>query len=118
MTTKLTSGDIVLVPAPYSDLTQKKYRPALVLSSFKFNSTSQDVILVAISSNLTRDLDFEIPILVTDSGFSDTGLHKSSVIKCGAIFAYRQDFIERQLGKLPSSTLTQVQQKVKEILNI
>ncbi len=118
MTSELAPGDIVLVPVSYSDYSGKKRRPAIVLSSKEFNSSSLDVILVAVSSNLTRRLHFEIPILVTDPGFSETDLAKSSVIKCAAIFAYSKSRIDRRLGKLPSPVLKQVQKKIGEILDI
>jgi mRNA interferase MazF len=48
----LARGDVVLVPFPFTDLTQQKARPAVVLSSREFNQQSPDVILVAVSSQV------------------------------------------------------------------
>jgi mRNA interferase MazF len=40
------------VPIPFSDLTSKKVRPALVISSNTYNSTFRDVLVMGITSNL------------------------------------------------------------------
>ena len=38
-------GDVVLVPFPFTDLTTIKQRPALIISSGKFNSMQEDAII-------------------------------------------------------------------------
>ena len=48
----LKRGDIVLVPFPFTDLTRQKARPTVVVSPQSFNTSSPDVILAAISSQL------------------------------------------------------------------
>jgi mRNA-degrading endonuclease toxin of MazEF toxin-antitoxin module len=58
------------------------------------------------------------PYLVTDEGFPETKLIRSSVIKCEAIFAYPKSRIKKRLGKLPIPLLEQVRQKIGEILAI
>ena len=44
---------IVLVPFPYSDLTGKKVRPALIMSSSEFNK-DEDVIICALTSSIKK----------------------------------------------------------------
>ena len=43
--------DIVLIVYPYSDLSQKKKRPVLVLSNNDYNFHNEDIICCAITSN-------------------------------------------------------------------
>src|SRR5262249_15589307 len=43
-------GDVVLVPFPFTDLSNAKQRPALVVSGDAFNSTREDVLVAAITS--------------------------------------------------------------------
>ena len=51
-TTRYGRGDIVLVPFPFTDRSSTKKRPALVVSPDSFNKHAQDVVLVAITSQL------------------------------------------------------------------
>ncbi len=44
-------GDVVVVPFPFSDLTQAKRRPALVIATLE----GDDVILCQITSKTVRD---------------------------------------------------------------
>ena len=45
-------GDIVLVPFPFTDFSTLKQRPALIISSDAFNRSREDVILVALTSQI------------------------------------------------------------------
>ena len=106
-THKLVQGDVVLVPFPYSDLTQTKRRPAVVISRNKFNKKSSDVILAAASSNASRKVLAGVKILSTAKDFSQTGLKQSSVICCSKIFTADKAYIDRKLGNLPQDLLEQ-----------
>jgi mRNA interferase MazF len=55
-------GEIWLVPVPFTDLSSSKLRPALVISGDHINRTGWDVVVVAITSNLSTPmpgLDFD-----------------------------------------------------------
>ena len=47
-------GDILLIPFPFTDLSSTKQRPVLVLSNTKYNESNQDIVVAAITSNLTE----------------------------------------------------------------
>jgi len=53
---KFIKGDVVVIPFPFSDLTQTKRRPALVISALE----GDDVILCQITSRTIRD-NYAIP---------------------------------------------------------
>jgi len=53
---KFIKGDVVVIPFPFSDLTQTKRRPALVISALE----GDDVILCQITSRTSRD-NYAIP---------------------------------------------------------
>lgn len=44
-------GDIVLIPVPFTDLSSRKRRPVIVISSDAYNAVSPDMIVVAMTSN-------------------------------------------------------------------
>ena len=54
-TTTYRRGDVVLVSFPFTDLAAAKKRPALIISPDSMNQLSQDLILAAITSQLTGD---------------------------------------------------------------
>ncbi|MBI4152066.1 type II toxin-antitoxin system PemK/MazF family toxin [Candidatus Woesearchaeota archaeon] len=53
---EITQREIVLLPFPYSDLSGKKIRPVIVVSNDKFNSSSKDLIVCAITLNVPESL--------------------------------------------------------------
>jgi mRNA interferase MazF len=67
----LKKGDVVIVPFPFSDLSQSKRRPALVISELQ----GDDLILCQITSQATRD-NYTIAISAKD--FSSGGLNQDS----------------------------------------
>ncbi|MCG1012537.1 type II toxin-antitoxin system PemK/MazF family toxin [Tepidanaerobacter sp. GT38] len=61
--TMYRQGDILLIPIPYSDLTSNKKRPVLVLSNDDYNTKTEDIIVAAITSNITSK---EYSILISN----------------------------------------------------
>lgn len=53
--------DVILIPFPYTDLTETKQRPALIVSNDNYNDTLDDVVVCAITSKFQRDeFSFEL----------------------------------------------------------
>jgi mRNA interferase MazF len=46
-----SQGDIVLVPVPFTDLSSTKRRPVIVISNDQYNSSLEDIVVVAMTSN-------------------------------------------------------------------
>jgi len=66
---EIEQGDIVLIDFSYSDLKRSKFRPALVISNSRYNSTSLDVIVLRITSKSKREWAIEITNKDVESGF-------------------------------------------------
>ena len=45
-------GDIILVPIPFTDLSSAKRRPVIVVSRDNYQAATQDMVVVAMTSNL------------------------------------------------------------------
>ncbi|MBS3149183.1 type II toxin-antitoxin system PemK/MazF family toxin [Candidatus Woesearchaeota archaeon] len=56
---RLKQKDIVLLPVPFSDQSSRKVRPAIVVSNDLINNTSEDVILVPLTSVL-KEVSYSI----------------------------------------------------------
>jgi mRNA interferase MazF len=89
-------GDIVIVLFPYSDLSNQKQRPAIVLSSDNINSYSSDVVLAQITSQIKND-DFSFYL---DSAHLTIPLIKDSEVRCHKIFTAEKTIIKKSISSL------------------
>ncbi len=56
--TTYSFGDVILVPFPFTDQSQAKQRPAVVVSSARYNTERPDLILMAITSQVRSPATF------------------------------------------------------------
>jgi len=112
----VSKGDIVLVKFPFSNLSDAKARPAVVLW---VNPTGNDVTLCAITSQNIKQLSPEdIPILVTDPEFSLTGLRVPSKIRTTRITTLTKQLVVRRFGNLGLQQTQQLNAKITEMLQL
>ncbi len=71
-------GDVVLVPFPFTDQSTTKQRPAVVVSSARYQAERSDLILMAVTGMLREN-----PTVgeVTVRGWQAAGLLKPSAVK-------------------------------------
>ncbi|HEY9641632.1 MAG TPA: type II toxin-antitoxin system PemK/MazF family toxin [Coleofasciculaceae cyanobacterium] len=100
---------MVIVPFPFSDLTQAKRRPALVLAKLQ----GDDLILCQIASCLTADC-YAIPL--ENSDFGSGSLRQSSNIRPNRLFTADQQIILAKAGQLNAEKLDETIAKLIEIL--
>ena len=97
--------ELVLLPFPFSDLTSAKVRPALVLSTDVYNTDCDDVIVCALTTNLSR-IDYSVLIQQTDL---ESGVLKvPSRVKVDALIQADQSLILTSIGRLKASVFEQV----------
>lgn len=106
---RFVKGDVVVVPFPFSDLSQAKRRPALVLAELE----GDDRILCQITSHLLRD---RYAIQLNDKGFAEGSLKRKSNIRPNRIFTADIRIILYRVGRLKADKLEEVIEKVVEIL--
>ncbi len=91
-------GDIVLVNFPFSDLSQTKLRPALVVW---VSPNGEDVVVCAITSQNLKTLEPEDFLIdTTDPEFAETGLRVASKVRVTRVVTLRQSLLLKKLGKL------------------
>jgi mRNA interferase MazF len=103
-------GDIVVTPFPFSDLSDAKKRPALVIAPL----TGDDVILCQITSKSVMD-SYAIPISGAD--FTSGGLRQDSNVRPNRIFTAGSTIFLYRAGVLASDKVQQVVAKIIEIIN-
>ncbi|NDJ22994.1 type II toxin-antitoxin system PemK/MazF family toxin [Nostoc sp. B(2019)] len=102
-------GNVVVVPFPFSDLTQAKKRPALVIAALQGN----DLILCQITSRLVRD---EYAIYLEAEDFNTGHLKQSSNIRPNRLFTADRQIILSKVGEIKPEKLDEVIIKIIEIL--
>jgi len=105
----MSKGDIVLVYFPFTDLTGRKLRPALVLYE-----SWNDLIVSFISSRIER-YNPKVSVLVkeTDPGFKQTGLKTSSVIRLDKIATLHKSLVAGRIGTLPEYFKEKINEKLR-----
>lgn len=106
---RFVKGDVVVVPFPFSDLTQSKKRPALVIATLE----GDDLILCQITSKLIKD-KYAIPL--EDYDFERGTLKQSSNIRPNRIFTADYHIILYKVGSLKSEKINEVIEKITNIL--
>lgn len=94
----LNKKDIVLVQFPFTDLSQTKFRPAVVIVE---NTSLNEITLCFISSQNIENISSEEFVLDTsDAEFRETGLGVASKVRVTRIVTLQRQLIIRRLGKL------------------
>jgi mRNA interferase MazF len=105
----LAAGGVVLVPFPFSDLTQTKVRPSVCLA----DAGRGDWVLCQITSNPYGD-PLAIPLDTLD--FASGGLQVASHARPGKLFTAHAGLIVRSVGVLTSTSFDQVLSAVLAVL--
>ena len=104
--------EILLVPFPFSDQSGRKIRPALVLSNDLFNSSSDDLLVCAVTSNLKK-ADYSI---IIDKDNIESGiLYDKSAIKADTILKIQKSIVIKTIATINTITFSKV---VKMVLKL
>ena len=104
-----TAKSIVLVPFPFSDLSQTKLRPALLLAE----ADRGDCILCQITSNPYGDSQ---AIELTNNQLAAGSLHKISYARPSKLFTANHNLMQKEIGSLTADAFRQVIEGVIGIL--
>ena len=109
-TTTYRQGDIVLVSFPFTDLASAKRRPAVVISPDAFHVIQEDLILAAVTSQLTL-----MPggVLIGGGDVIDGQLPKDSMVRLGKIFTLHSSLVIKRLCRLTPEKKTLVMSQLQ-----
>ena len=105
----LAAGQVVVLPFPFSDLSQKKLRPALLLA----DAGRGDWIACQITSNPYADTR---AITLTDSEFVEGGLQRISYLRPGKLFTCHESLPVNTVGALNKAALQQARTAVIQLI--
>ena len=95
-------GDIVSIEFPFSDLSERKLRPALVLSNDKYNKHN-NLILAGIYG---KKLPLSLPL--TNQALMYKRLKKDSFISLQNIFSAERSLLGKPIDKLTKELLARI----------
>ena len=106
---KFIKGDVVVIPFPFSDLSQSKRRPALIIAPLE----GDDAILCQITSKTIKD---NYAISIDDSDFDAGSLKQSGNIRPNRLFTADSHIVLYRAGHIKNNKLNQIIEKIVEIV--
>ncbi len=105
------SGDVVILPFPFTDLQREKSRPALILGS----SVDGSYIMCQIATQFQRG-PHALPL--DDKDFVEGCLTKSSFVRVDMIFTILPKRIKRKAGRVHSAYVARVNKLLFDFLEL
>lgn len=105
-----TKGDVVLFPFPYTDLSDRKLRPCLVLSE----EMGEDIMLCQITSQRLRKDEYSVELKPANT--TDGTIMIDSYIRANMIFTASKSQIRRKLCKVKDDKYRQVTSAIARII--
>ena len=97
--------DIILVRYPFSDLSNSKVRPAVVVNAAH---SSQDILIMPLTSKVGSLLEGEFVL----SEWSTAGLNVSTAVKRG-LYTVHERLVIKVIGKLADVDAEQLEQSLR-----
>jgi len=108
-------GDIVVVNLPFTDFSDIKKRPAIVVSSNKFNRRSKDVIIAKITGT---EFSHGLSIGITNDDLEQGELKKESYIDLSLILTVEKKLMGKPIANVKKNISTEIKGKLSELFDI
>jgi mRNA interferase MazF len=109
---KVNQKELVLIEYPFSNLKEKKVRPALIISNNNFNKKSDDCILVPLTSVIKNE---PYSIIINQENLDNGRLIKTSRIRVDKVFSFEKKMIRIKIGRLNNESFEKIK---NEFLNL
>ena len=107
---QFVKGDVVVLNFPFSDLSQTKRRPALVVAVLR----GEDLILCQITSQARED---GYSVRLDDSDFTAGGLNRSSRIRPNRLFTADSGIVVYRAGHVSVAKVDETRERLIQILS-
>ncbi len=105
-------GDIALIPIPFTDLSSSKRRPVVVISNDDYNRKTTDIVVVAMTSNLTPvGYGFDI----TSSDLSTGRLNRPGKVRVDRIYTLSQSIVVKTFGRVNTAILDRIRLTLQDL---
>ena len=108
-------GSLVLVDFSYSNLKETKYRPALVISSSKYNETAIDVVVLRVTSR-SRGSAWESKIIIDDLTEGSIDI-EPSYVRVDSIYTVEKKIIRKIVAQLKEEKIKEIKTQLLELFS-
>jgi mRNA interferase MazF len=105
--------DIIMIPFPYTDLTETKQRPAIIVSNNNYNDTLDDVVVCAVTSKFQRD-EFCIELLDTNLDYGK--LPEISFVKAHKLLTIHKSKIIKKYSRVKEDYFSTIQDRIADLI--
>lgn len=109
----INQGDLLLVPFPFSDQLGRKVRPVIVISNNAFNEHSEDLIVVGVTSNLSKD---RYALKLNNKDLEEGKLISECCIKVENILRLDKSLIIKKIGIIKKEKIYQIAKILDNII--
>lgn len=113
--TKLTKRDIVFILVPFTDLSDCKLRPAVILAE-----SASDLIVACITSRINKTLLNSNPpaIYIPVEPTPENGLKGQSYVQISKIITLDRYLISTKIGKIESEVMQRINSNLYDFLKV
>jgi len=109
----LRQRDIVLIPIPFTDLASQKKRPAIIISSDTYNESNEDIVVVALTSNIEPR---EFSVMLTGNDLEDGALKVTSMVRVDKIYTLNKSIVIKTFGRVKPDILTKIKCTILKLI--
>jgi len=106
-------GEILLVPAPFTDLSSHKRRPVLVLSKQEYNIQAEDLIVAAITSVIDTKT---YAVMFSNADMAEGNLKVDSCIRADKIYTLSQALVVKRFGRVKPEIVDTVKAMIIDVI--
>jgi mRNA interferase MazF len=107
-------GDLVLIPVPFTDLSTKKRRPAIVISNDSYNTREPDVVVVAMTSRTTIS---PFAFRITSADLVAGSLNHPRFIRVDKVYTLAKAIIVKRFGKVSPQVVERIRNLLTTLTN-
>lgn len=95
------------------NLTSSKKRPVLVLSNNDYNIKTEDIIVAAVTSNITSK---DYNILISNKDMQEGNLHVSYCVRVDKIYTLSQSIVIKKFGTVKPEVINNIKEKLSRLI--
>ena len=107
-------GDIVLVNTPFSNLNVSKKRPVLIVSKDEYNNKQQDIIVVAVTSNLVSK---NYTVEFDNADMKQGNILTKSCVRADKIFSLDKSLIIKKFGSVSNDIIAKTIRLISTVIS-